>query len=291
VTGPVLILGAGRLAGALAAALARTRPVRVWARDADAVRRLAADSAAEVLPGLEALADLEPAPELVLLAVSDRALVDLASRLATVPGLAGVGASFLHGSGYHDVEVLAPLLAAGVDPADLGVLHPSAALAPAAGPEVFAGVTFGVSGGSRGLARATALAQELGGRALVVPPGQRPRYHAAAALLSNGLVALFGEAEATLLGALGPDADPAAVRDLLRRLAASTLHNLEQRPAAEALTGPVARGEAEVVAGQLEALRAAGQGPTAELYTQLVAAMERLLGRGPGLDRDSRGDR
>jgi len=281
VTGPLLILGAGAMGRALAGALiARglASEVHIWSRRPEAARSLAT-----AVAGVHVVEDLEQAPDLdaALLAVKDAGLEEVAGALLTAGCAPPV---VLHTSGYHDVEVLAALAGTSAR----GVLHPAAALRASGPPsthrgDVFEGVRFGVSGEAPALELARRLATGLGGIALEVAGAERPLYHAAAALLSNGWVALFAEADALLAEAL-PHATAAERHGLALALARSTLANLaDQAPEdglAGALTGPVARGDEAVVRGHLGALAASGEPERAALYEQLVAAMRRLVARG-----------
>ena len=288
-SGPLRVLGTGRVAAALVRALADRRPLGLWGRD-----HAAALALAEGRAGVHAFRDLADlltdGAGPLLLAVADPALAELAGRLASD---LGPGDVVLHLAGFHDVELLAPLAGRGVA---VGVLHPNAAVGPDAGAEAFAGVVFGVSGDDAARAAARELATELGGRVLELPPGARPTVHAAASLLANGTVGLFAEAEALLAEALdGSQAEVA--RALLLGLLRSSLANLERLPTVQALTGPVARGDADVVAGQLAALGSSGEPRRAALLAELVTAMERLLaserqGAGPdgSADGPSRGE-
>lgn len=285
--GALVVVGAGALAEALLAALAETpNPRYVWARDPAAAAALAARHGATALAELVFDKQGKPGEQgeqlelaVILIAVSDAAIPQVAARLAAPLATRATPRRppVLHTSGYHDVQALAAL--EGLAP--LGVVHPNAAIARDAvqgGAGRFEGVHFGISGAPAARACARALVATLGGVALEVGPGQHPLYHAAAALLSNGWVALFAEAEALLAEAL-PAATPAARRDLALALARSTATNLAAGPTAAALTGPVARGDEAVVAGHRSALAGSAVPERAELHAALVAAMRRLTAR------------
>ena len=96
------------------------------------------------------------------------------------------------------------------------------------------------------------LVAALGGHVLALRdgPDAAARYHGAATLLAGGTVALFAAAERLLEG-LAPDED---VTRAFHALLASAVSNLAELPPAEALTGPVARGEVVVVEEHLAAL-------------------------------------
>ena len=90
---------------------------------------------------------------------------------------------------------------------------------------------------------------EMGGEPVFIEESSRGLYHAALASAANHLVTLVVQA-AELLGVAGV-ADPAR---MLAPLLSAALDNA-LRLGDAGLTGPVARADAETVAGHLEALR------------------------------------
>ena len=87
----------------------------------------------------------------------------------------------------------------------------------------------------------------LGGRAIEVPDERRALYHAVAAIASNRVIALCAQIERL---AAEVDVPVDAYWTLLR----TTLANVEQGGAANALTGPAARGDWHTIEGHLDAL-------------------------------------
>src|SRR5690606_5969805 len=169
--------------------------------------------------------------DIVLLAVPDAAIAAAAASL--LPGrLVG------HLSGATTLEPLAPHEAFS--------LHPLMTV-PASGA-VFAGVPAAVAGSTeRARQVAQALATALGMDAFAVRDADRTAYHAAASVASNYLVALESVAE-DLAATAGVD------RDALVPLVRAAVENWADHGAAEALTGPVARGDEETVARQRAAV-------------------------------------
>lgn len=278
--GSVLILGAGAMAQAMARALtgvagpthAMIGDVLVWARRPAEAEALAQLVGARALGDLAEIGSLDL--EAVLFCVSDGAIADMALRFAGAwsENAGGHAPIALHTSGYHGVEVLSSLAAFGFE---RGVLHPVASVNREAS-NAFDGVHFGVSGDGEVLGFVHDLVFALGGVALDVPTESRPLYHAAAALLSGGMVALFAEAMSSMQAAL-PGATPQQLRSMCLVLAKTTVNNLETKPAKDALTGPVARGDRAVVEGHLNSFESGECPQRAALYRELVAAMERLL--------------
>jgi predicted short-subunit dehydrogenase-like oxidoreductase (DUF2520 family) len=191
----------------------------------------------------------------VLLCVPDGEIAAAAAALS--PGVP-VG----HCSGATGLDVLAGH--------EAFALHPLMTV-PATGEPVFAGAGAAVAGSTpRALAIARELAQRLGMRATTVADEDRAAYHAAASIASNFLVTLEGAAE-RLAGTAGVD------RELLAPLVRAAVENWVRLGAAEALTGPIARGDDATVARQ----RAAVAERTPDLvpmYDALVDATRSLVG-------------
>ncbi|MGI9179937.1 MAG: DUF2520 domain-containing protein, partial [Longimicrobiaceae bacterium] len=127
----------------------------------------------------------------------------------------------------------------------VGVLHPLAAVAdPIEGAERLRGAWFGIEGEGAALALAERIVRAAEGHALRLQPGTRPLYHAAAVFASNYLVALLAVAEGLMTRA---GVNEAEARAALTQLAAGALAGVAERGPAAALTGPIARGDAETV--------------------------------------------
>jgi predicted short-subunit dehydrogenase-like oxidoreductase (DUF2520 family) len=201
----VLVVGDGPVARALVEALTAggAPPLRWWRRTAAPL----------------------PAADVVVLAVRDEAIAEVAARIMAA----------------LDDAATPPIL-----------LHCAGAL-PAA--EAFGGLTrrpLGIEGDEPGREAALRLAARLGGVPLLLAADQLPRYHAAAALVSNHVIGLV-DAGVELLERAGLPRAQAATA--LTALLASTTRNLERVGLPEALTGPIARGDVAVVARHLLALR------------------------------------
>jgi predicted short-subunit dehydrogenase-like oxidoreductase (DUF2520 family) len=114
-------------------------------------------------------------------------------------------------------------------------------------PATFAGAGAAIAGSTdRALETARALAEALGMRPFEIADEDRAAYHAAASMASNYLVALEDAAERLL-------ATTGASRELLVPLIRVTVENWA-RDGAQALTGPIARGDEQTVARQRAAV-------------------------------------
>jgi predicted short-subunit dehydrogenase-like oxidoreductase (DUF2520 family) len=155
----------------------------------------------------------------------------------------------LHASGSAEPAMVETLRARGT-PA--GTFHPLVPLAdPARAAEMLRGAWVGIDGDERARECARALAAALGAHPLEIPAGQKGRYHAAAVVASNfpAVLLLLGERLLTESGIA-----PEVARSALRPLFLAAAENLRARPAAEALTGPIVRGDVETIQLHLAAL-------------------------------------
>jgi predicted short-subunit dehydrogenase-like oxidoreductase (DUF2520 family) len=270
------VIGAGRVGAVLAAALraAGHEVVAISARSEQSKAR-----AAELLPGvpIRSAAEVARASSLVLLALPDDVLADPAGPVADLVATGDIhaGQVVAHTSGRHGLAVLESAARVG---AITMAVHPAQTFGgTAADLPRLAGVSYGVTTLGRYWRLAEWLVEELGGTAVAVPEELRPLWHAGLAHGANHLVTLVTSA-LDVIRATGAS-DPAAV--LRPLLSAALERTLELGDAA--LTGPVARGDADAVAGHLEALSEHVPAEAA-LYQQLArATAERLPDPAPEL--------
>lgn len=187
----------------------------------------------------------EPLPQadLLLIAVRDEAIEEVAHRLAPVAGQAAVAA---HLSGFTPVTTLLPFRSFGVA---IGGLHPLQSLPdPETGSAALAGAYAGIDGDQLAIDTLTHLATSLEMIPFHLDDASRPAYHAAAAAASNFVVAALA-VSADLYESAG--IDPKVSRPLVERAMA----NVFDKGAAASLTGPIARGDVETVVGHLAAAK------------------------------------
>lgn len=240
------VYGAGRV-GLAILELARERGVPLigaWnPRELRPERRVLA-------PAIPIEVSAEPpavAADLWLIAVPDDAIAGVAERLARAPGPRPRAAA--HCAGALPAALLAPLAAAGVA---CGSFHPAMTFRGAPGDaEALAGAVVAIEGEPRAVELLERLAHGLGLARVAVAAAEKPRYHTALVLASNGRMALDAAAVRLLQEAGLEEAEALA---LLRPLTARTEANLRAATPAHALTGPVARGDARTVRSQLDAL-------------------------------------
>lgn len=190
-------------------------------------RALRASDPAPAVIGPLGRGDTAADVDVVLLCVPDDQIATVAAQIEPGP-LVG------HCSGATGLDVLAGHEAFGLHPLMTVTAH---------GAD-FAGAGAAIAGSTpRALATAQALADALGLVASTVPDVDRPAYHAAASIASNFLVTLEGMAERLA-------ATAGISRSQLAPLVRATVENWAALGAAEALTGPVARGDEGTVARQ-----------------------------------------
>ncbi|BCL76996.1 NAD-dependent glycerol-3-phosphate dehydrogenase [Jeongeupia sp. HS-3] len=245
------LIGGGRLGRTLA---------RAW-RDAGAVeigaivcRSLAsADTAAAFIGAGTPTTTLDELTKagLWLIATGDADIGSVAAELAA-RGLVRAGDLVFHASGALDRTVLAALAGSG---AHLGSLHPALSFAdPARALGQLAGTPCALDGDALALPRLDALARTFGGVPFSLAPGGKAAYHAAMVMGSNYLVGLTALAQQLAAQAgIAPETALAVLGPLMRQ----TLDNALTLGPTAALTGPIARGDHDTVAGHLAVIDAA----------------------------------
>lgn len=238
------IIGAGAVGTALGAALHRAGWPVVAVASRDAARR---ERFRSLVPGARAFAEA-PAildeVELIVLAVPDDAIEQLAGELRLYGGQA-----LVHTSGVLGAEVLEPARAAGTQ---IGAFHPLVAFADTERAiAALHGATIAVEGDDQLIAHLADMAEALGATAVRLEPGSKAAYHAAAVLAAGGFVALL-DAIAELGRAAGLDEQGALA--VYGGLMEQTLGNARALGIRAALTGPMTRGDVGTLKLHLEAL-------------------------------------
>lgn len=255
------LVGPGRAGTALALALRGRgrRATAVAGRSPEAASTLRAARALDA-PAV-AVEHAGRDADLVVVATPDGAIAAAAAALA--PSLRP-GALVVHLSGARSRHELDDVVAVRAD-VEVGSIHPLQSLPSGeVGRARLPGSWCAVDGPPE----VERLAVTLGMRPFRVDPARRVDYHAAACVASNHLVALLGQVERLAAHAGAPSA---AFLPLVR----ATLDNVDELGPATALTGPVARGDADTVAAHLDALPADER----DAYRALAAAALRLIDR------------
>ncbi len=208
------------------------------------LRRVSVQAAVEAAGGgrwLDLSGDSWPAVDLVLITTPDTRIGAVGRQLAAAGALAS-GTVALHCSGALDAEILGVLREGGVH---VGSLHPLQSFAaPVLDRSPFQGIVMAGEGDPPAVVLAEDLAHRLKARFIRLPAGTKALYHAAAVAASNYLVTLMGAA-VEMLSACGLNGREAFA--VLAPLVRGTLDNIERMGVADALTGPIARGDAATV--------------------------------------------
>lgn len=189
----------------------------------------------------------------ILVATPHGAIADVARRLADIPDVAFDRLAVCHASGMHTAAVLEPLRKRG---AVVFSFHPLQTF-----PRDFAvraivpharGIVYGVDGPAGGVRMARRLSRALGGKCVLIPPDLRVLYHAACVAASNHLT--------TMLWVVQRMYDRLQVKGvgfypMFGPIVEASLANIARTSPASALSGPIARGGIDTVAGHFEALR------------------------------------
>jgi len=264
----VAVIGAGRLGGAFGRllSLAGYRIVAVTGR----TRRSAA-SAARFIGAGEPMTDVARAAAgaaIVFITTPDRAIRAVCELIARGGGLRP-GALVLHASGANSLELLDAARQVG---ARRAVMHPLQSVpSREQGVVNLPGSYFRIEADPGARRSVVALVRAFGGSELALPrwrsdPQSAAIYHAGAVAASNYLVTLLDFA-VRHLQALG--ADRLQALQALLPLVRGTLANVERLGIPQALTGPIARGDAPTITGHIAAMRQRAP-ELLELYLQLA---------------------
>ena len=268
-------IGAGTLGSGLCLALHRKGYVvrAVSSRSRESSETLAGSIAG--CSAVESPQEVADACDMVFITTPDSAISSVAASVRW-----RVGQEVAHCCGVSGRELLESAADQG---AETGAFHPFQTFAGIAGPDQavdrLTGVTFAVSAGANLEDFLTALAKDLGGRAVTVEDGSRPLYHAAAILSCGYLVTLLQTALRTL-GDSGFTKEEAL--EAVLSISRSTLDNVELLGPAASVTGPLVRGDVSTVGKHLEALQRSSP-PVAALYgglTELSLPIARQRGLG-----------
>ena len=209
--------------------------------------------------------------DLFLISTPDGAISSAAEQL-TASGCVDESCIVFHCSGAESSELLAPARRVG---AAVASAHP---LMTFSGQlitlEQFAGSYCAIEGDSSASRILHELFSKIGATTIELSTDQKALYHASAIFASNYVTTLLQTA-IDIQGMLGisPDVSLKMLAPLLRR----SLDNAFVEGPRSALTGPIVRGDAELVKREFAALMAKDQ-RIAELYRTLAAHTARLAG-------------
>lgn len=266
------IIGAGRV-GRVLAQLFSTNQVflvqdvlnRSAASSADAIAFIGAGSAVSRYQDLRAA-------EVTMLAVPDDQIASCCAALANCGKIAANSVIF-HCSGALSSADLQPASGLG---AAVASAHPVRSFADAAAvARHFNGTFCGLEGDPRAVALLQPALSAIGAQVIALQAETKTLYHAASVFACNYLVTLMDVALNAYVAAGIPE--PLA-RQMAEPLVTETISNVFRLGPAQALTGPIARGDLATVARQQQAVDA-WNASAGQLYTTLAEATKALARR------------
>ncbi len=185
--------------------------------------------------------EVTPSADIVFITTPDGSIQEACREIAENKGFKQ-NAVVLHCSGALPSTILAPAKTCG---ASIGSMHPLQSFASSnvdANP--FKGIIAAIEGEENAIHAARKIAADLEATSLTIKTDAKTLYHAAAVVASNYLVALQDLAFKLLQISGIPEKRAFQV---LGPLINGTLSNIEKVGTVKALTGPIARGDAETV--------------------------------------------
>lgn len=269
---PWVIIGAGRLGKTLGLLAPRLDVPRVitWNRGeaaASATREVLVDAEATWGEPLSALSGVT-SPRIIWLTVVDDAVADLAASIA---GSVEPDDLVIHTSGVASADVLRN---AGLVECSVGSIHVLQAITdPFRAVERLGDSTWSVQGDDAVIDFARWMLERIDVEPLVIEGDAKVLYHASAVTAANLLVSLM-DAAFEMAERAGLTREEA--RTMLLPLAASSVENVEQQSASDALSGPVARGDRSTIELHREFLAELEDENLADIYDALTERAKRL---------------
>ena len=185
----------------------------------------------------------------IIITTSDDAIAHVCKKISRERGIRP-GAKVIHMSGVGGLDLLKSAQDAG---AHVACIHPLQSFADVEGAiRNIPGSTFGITSADEIKEWSVQMVRELGGVPFFIADADKPLYHAAACIASNYLTTLIHMVE-EIYQSLGLSRE-----DTIRAiwpLVMGTIANIETKGTVQALTGPVARGDAGTIKKHAEALR------------------------------------
>ena len=264
----IAIVGPGRLGRALALELKRAGYTisEIVSRSSVASKRKAGDLARKVKAHVSTSDRARLDAAIVWFCVPDREIAASARQLASVVDWTNKIA--FHSSGALASDELKSLHQSG---AAVASVHPLMTFVTGSLPSL-RGVPFAMEGDAAAVRSARQIVRALGGEAFTIRKQHKAAYHAWGAFASPLLVAMLVTAE-QLAGRAGMSAVEA--RKKMLPIVRQTIANYEALGGAGAFSGPIVRGDAEIVRKHLQVLRKIPEATA--VYLALARAALRYL--------------
>ncbi len=245
----IVIVGAGKVGTALAVLLHKTG----YKINGIASRTLKSAQAAakRLTPSpvvTERASELTPKGEIILITTRDDAIERTCAKISREEGFRN-GQTVLHVSGSLPSDILSPAKGQGCV---IGSMHPLQSFADVdRAIQTLPGSYFCIEGDPEALRVAKGLAKALNGKIMTIKTEDKPIYHAAAVIASNFFVSII-DMSLRFYESIGIDQKKGLAA--LLPLIEGSLNNIRALGPVKALTGPIARGDAGVVAHHLKAI-------------------------------------
>jgi predicted short-subunit dehydrogenase-like oxidoreductase (DUF2520 family) len=263
----ISIIGTGALGGMLAKALSLLgiTIAGLYNRSAESLHVLNDEIKAHTTGSFPA--SVSAIGEVCFITVSDENIQEIAERLSSVSD-DFTGRLIVHCSGSKTSAKLSSLQQKG---ALVASFHPLQTFTASSSPEDLSGIYFDVEGDKEAVDFLKQLAEILGSSCIEIDPKAKPYLHAAAVMSSNYLVALIELS--SKIAAMGGLEKAEARKALLPLMQQSLQNSSDSAFLSDALSGPIARGDASTVEKHIELLE---QNPQLlALYKQLgLAALD-----------------
>lgn len=258
----ISIIGAGRLGGALAIALAKRGYTieNLVARNIGTAVKIA--ESINPKPALLFSNEFSKiASDIIFITTQDfeieNAAKQLARELRNKP-------SVFHTSGSLSSDILHNLKDTGCK---TGSIHPLVSISDAIrGAEHFENGYFCVEGDAESVKTAEKIVADLKGKSFQIATEFKTLYHGSAVMTSGHLIALIDTAIETLSKC---GVENAEAQKIFLPLIKSTVENLEMQTTSEALTGTFARADVKTFENHLKTLRKNASPEALEIYLQL----------------------
>ncbi|MCC5914366.1 MAG: DUF2520 domain-containing protein [Balneolaceae bacterium] len=215
----------------------------------------------------------DEAGEMIFITTPDSLISDISKRLSE-KDIEWKGRQVVHCSGALASSELKTLNNKG---AAVASMHPIQTFRRGDTGDRFKNITVSLEGDSEVTKTLENLAMEMGATPVHVDPQRKRALHLAAVMASNYLVALMHGVE-EILENEGVDGGISIFESLIRQ----TVENIFEKGTVEALSGPVARGDYEVIKAHLEKLN--GQPHQKELYRVLSRQAIKIAEQSGGVD-------
>ena len=185
----------------------------------------------------------------IIITTSDDAIAHVCKKISRERGIRP-GAKVIHMSGAGGLDLLESAQDAG---AHVACIHPLQSFADVDGAiRNIPGSTFGITSADEIKEWSVQMVRDLGGVPFFIADADKPLYHAAACIASNYLTTLIHMVE-EIYQSLGLSRE-VTIRAIWP-LVMGTIANIKTKGTVQALTGPVARGDAGTIKKHAEALR------------------------------------